>query len=242
MWLLGNPCVYRGNNMIHEYTYFQADGQAQAAVDAVNDAVAEYKSMRFAVMNDYQASGIVSGMDMHLQKYMITALTFNGVPPAGWQAVGRNVQGHTIAKPDKSSPDGFYLANMAGLMERAALRMQLENVFHCGDMPDKDLPAGTYTRAFIRRTSVDEGRALHGSILDSVTEVVQSDQPFRTTDPLDFKMIGGKHYIRVPNDATGQPVFTPPDAHKISFDALLKIEFDIINRDFNSFRGHAMGR
>lgn len=228
--------------MIHEYSYFRADGQSQAGVEAVIEAASEYKSMRAALMHDYQASGVVSGMDVHLQRYVITALTFNGAPPAGWQAVGKALNGHTIAAPCASSADGFYLANMAGLMERAARRMQLENVFHCGAMPDKDLPAGVYTRAFIRRTSMDEGRALQGQMVDMVTEVVQSDQPVRLSDPLDFKMMGGKYYIRVPNDAAGKPIFTPPDAHKIEFEAVMKIEFDLLSHDFRNLSDYSGGR
>lgn len=217
------------------YTYFRADGAALDRIETVQAAKKELEKMKHALCKRYGANQVMLRFDQAPGRVTVSDFyyiaAFDKNVPAHWESKRHmSPEGKLqaiLAHPPAGSPDEFFLADYAGLMQRAMRRARLESVFDCGEMPMKDLPEGRYSGAFVRNTHIDErqsGGAVIGSIADNVTGCFGSNSPCRSSDPLDAMEMMGHWYVRVPNDAGGKPRFTPPDSAAVTLAEMMKID------------------
>ena len=151
------------------------------------------------------------------------------------------MSGDPFGLPPEGSAEHFHMANMGGLMVRAARNSRLERVFGIEDMPMKSLPAGEYHGEFVRHANLktaDEERQ-PGRLRDNVTFCFGSNCAGRGSDPLDFMKLQEKWYIRVPNKpGTEEPQFRPPDAVPAAYDEVLLADLmEFKNRNGPRFSG-----
>ena len=218
--------------MTAQYSYFRADGASLAAIATIAEAKLEVEEMRWLLCQRYGASSVTGWLDSQTGRYTIHEFQF-GIPsvaPEGW--VSTRPERQTDGAPERAIPaagsaDHFYINNFAGLIERAAGKQRLEHVLGSGEMPFRDMAAKAKTSdRFVRYTMLGGGDKPAG-------EVAQEDfrlftvisGPWQSADPLAHQKMGDDFYIRVPNRAdTEIPQFTPPDAVRISYDDMLKID------------------
>lgn len=218
------------------YTYFRAEGLSLDRVETAVAAKREFEKMKKELCKRYGASEAMCSMAEGLRHLSVRSFYFSPAQeknvPAHWESdrqTGSDGELQAIfAAPPAGSPDAFFLADYAGLMTRAVRRMKLENLFGCGDMPMKELPAGSYSGAFVRDRNVETPGATAaqqvGQIRDNVTFCFGSNSPCRGSDPLDMMNMMGAWYIRVPNDEAGAARFTPPDAVPVSLGEMIKLD------------------
>jgi hypothetical protein len=217
------------------YTYFRAEGLALDRIETAAAAKKEFDKLRKDLCKRYGASEVLCSNLGGAQPLSISTFHFTPAQeknvPAHWEAQRQTASDGTLqtifASPPAGSPDDFFLTDYAGLMTRAVRRMRLENLLGCGDMPMKELPAGTYFGAFVRDRNVDTGSAGEkqiGHIRDNVTFCFGSNSACRSSDPLDTMQMMGSWYIRVPNDEKGQPRVTPPDSSAVPIAEMIKLD------------------
>lgn len=217
------------------YTYFRADGLALDRIETVEASKKELEKMKRDLCKRFGANEVMFTRDAETGRVRINefyyASVFEKNVPAHWESNRQmssdgKVQA-VFAHPPAGSPDAFFLADYAGLMDRAARRMRLETVLESGEMPMKEMPAGSYSGAFVRDRNVentaDTSRRI-GSIRDNVTFSFGSNSAIRAGDPLDVMEMMGHWYLRVPNDENGQPRFTPPDSAIVPLAEMMKID------------------
>lgn len=233
------------------YTYFRADGLALDRIETAGAAKKEFDKLRKDLCKRYGASEVMCSMAEGLHHLSVRAFHFTPAQeknvPAHWESdrqTGSDGELQAIfAKPPAGSPDAFFLADYAGLMTRAVRRMRLENLFGCGDMPMKEMPAGTYFGAFVRDRNADTGGPAGekriGHIRDNVTFCYGSNGACRSSDPLDTMQMMGDWYIRVPNDEKGQPRFTPPDSTAVPIAEMIKLDNEERAARFNRLQSSA---
>lgn len=222
--------------MTREYSYFRAEGASLSAIETVEESRAELKALQENICKKFGA-GYVSARFDDDNRFVIRFFDFGEAkdPPEGWVIKNRQMsqdgerQEALLAKPAPGSADEFHVANMAGLMARAARNSRLEGVFGCGDMPMRDMPAGRYSGAFVRSaTCEDRMKAPEdapGKISDTTTFIFYSNGAGRGSDPLDAVKMNGSWYIRVPNkNGSDEPVFVPPDAVPVSYGDMIKAD------------------
>lgn len=218
--------------MTAEYSYFCAEGASLAAIDTIAEAKLEVEDMRWVLCQRYAASAVVGWLDNQTGRYTIHEFHF-GIPsvaPEGWISTRPERQSEGAverAMPVPGSADHFYITNFAGLIERAAGKQRLEHVLGSGEMAYRDMEARAKTSdRFVRYTILGGGEQPAG-------EVAQEDfrlftvisGPWKSADPLAFQKIGDNFYIRVPNrHGSDIPQFSPPDAVRIPYDDMLKID------------------
>jgi len=220
------------------YSYFKADGASLDAVETMQAAKKEHEKMRAALCKRFGADDMMGGYDKGEGRYRFFTFYFSPanedkVPP-GWEVTTRQTGSNgelqaIFAKPAAGSKDDFFVIDYCGLMLRAAKRSQLENLFGCGDMPMKELPAGDYHGAFVRNSNVNKDRYNYnqdgiGHIRDNVTMIFGSNSACKGSDPIDMLQMMGDVYIRVPNDAAGKPYFVPPDAVEVPLKEMLVLD------------------
>lgn len=220
------------------YSYFKADGASLDAVETRQAAKKEHDRMRAELCKRFGADDMMGGYDAAEGRYRF--ITFHFSPanedkvPADWEVTTRQTGSNgelqaLFAKPAAGSKDDFFVTDYCGLMLRTAKRSRIENVFGCGDMPMKELPAGDYHGAFVRNSNVNKDKYNYnqdgiGQIRDNVTMVFGSNSACRGSDPIDMMQMMGDWYIRVPNDAAGKPCFVPPDAVEVPLKEMLALD------------------
>lgn len=218
------------------YTYFRADGLALDRIESAGAAKKELEKLKKDLCQRFGASDVVltrSGDDkpISIWSFYFSPAQEKAVP-AHWETQRQTgCEGELqaiFANPPAGSPDHFFLTDYAGLMQRAFRRSRLENGFGCGEMPMKELPAGSYSGAFVRDRNVERpgasGPRHIGQIRDNVTFCFGSSSACRGSDPIDAVQMMGDWYIRVPNDAGGRPRFTPPDSLVVPIDRMMELD------------------
>lgn len=211
-----------------EYSYFRAEGLSLVAVQRLAEARAEDAGMRQAICARFGAESLMGGFDAKRGDFRVNALFFQPpdqpVPP-GWKIINEQSPSLVFALPEPGSADDFTLTALTGLMLRASRQSRLETLFGCGEMPYKELPAGSYSAAFVQHQTLKAPGAKPEGRLQDGRFMTYSNSPIRGSDPLASVRIGEDWYIRVPNIAgTATPCFTPPEARLVDYDAMLKIE------------------
>lgn len=211
------------------YSYFRAEGQSLDQVLTVEDAQRTLEKMKRDLCKRFGANELIGGFDAAKGRFRLTTFHFTpaqeGNVPPDWDVSNRQVSGGELqaifAKPAAGSPDDFFITDYCGLMERAARRSRLENVFGCGDMPMRERGAGHYHTAFVRdRVMNDKPNDYNqdgiGHIKEHFGFMSYSNSATRGSDPLEVMEMLGNWYIRVPNDENGQPRMTPVDAVQVT--------------------------
>lgn len=203
-------------------------------LDSRTDAEVELKALKEKLCRQYGADSLMGGWDDGLGRFFLRAFHFAPpkMEPPGWKLQNRQMAGDkveaTFAVPAPGTADYFNVLAMTGLMERASRRSRLEGLFRCGEMPLKDLPAGTYSAAFVQQTTWKNTAApssVPDGLLTTTRYITYSNSPGRGSDPLEAMQMGDDWYIRVPNDpATGQPHMTPPDAVLVPYMDMLRLD------------------
>ncbi len=217
------------------YTYFRAGGLTLDHIETVEAARKELEKMKRDLCKRFGANEVMFTRDAETGRVRIRefyyAAAFEKNVPAHWESRRQMSSDDKVqavfAHPPAGSPDAFFLADYAGLMHRAARRMRLETVLGSGEMPMKEMPAGSYSGAFVRDRNVDSagGTARQiGTIRDNVTFCFGSNSPCRAGDPLDAMEMMGNWYLRVPNDEKGAPRFTPPDSTAVPMADMMKLD------------------
>ena len=212
-----------------EYSYFRADGYSLAALTLREEALKEDAAARAKLCAHFGAADMMGGYEPKENRYRFMSFVFHPPEqpvPAGWKI--QNEQGPNIvfALPMPGTADDFNLNAITGLMLRDAKQVRLENLFACGEMPYKDVPAGTYSAAFLQYKTHKDGTPVKpdGS---TITQrwMTYSNSACKISDPLEALKIGNDWFIRVPNVAESDvAVMVPPDARPVSYDSMLKIE------------------
>lgn len=213
------------------YTYFRADGLSQEQVESARAAQKEFDKLKKDLARRFGANDVMWRLDrdtrrLHIDSFHFTPAQEKNVP-AHWESDRQTGQNGTLqaifAQPPAGSSDAFFLADYAGLMQRACRRMRLENTLGCGEMPMRDLPAGSYETAFVRESHV-KGAAQAGHIQQNFSGIYGSNSACRSSDPVDAMRMMGSWYIRVPNDENGRPRFTPRDAAEVPIEEMIKTD------------------
>lgn len=216
-----------------EYSYFRAEGLSLSAIETVEEAKQELQELKRKLCSAYKADEMMGWVDKTSGRFKVFCFIFRppAEPPEGWkdtqerQMTYDNSRVQTIfSLPAEGSSEQFHVASVCGLMERAARNCRLEDVFGCGDMPMRELPAGSYSGQFVRQASFkDPAKPLpEGKLRDQTTMCFGSNGAIRGSDSLDYMELNSTWYIRVPNAKdTGQPVFVPPDARPVDYDDML---------------------
>jgi len=229
-----------------EYTYFRAEGMSRALLGSRAEAEVELKDLKKKLCQKYGADSLMGGWDDGMQRFFLRAFHFAppDIEPPGWKLINRQMGGDkleaTFAVPTPGTTDHFNVQAMLGLMERASRLSRLETLFKCGEMPFKDLPAGTYSAAFVQHCTLkDKSSSVpDGVLLMASRFITYSNSATRSSDPLEAMQMGKDWYIRVPNDpATGQPRMTPPDAVAVPYMDMLN--FDRLEMNARSDRARA---
>lgn len=229
---------------IPEYSFFRAEGLSLAAVETAEEARAEFHSLRKKLQDRFGSRAIFVTTDKDTNKLVIDCFAFNrdDKTPEGWD-IDRprdDEDSSTLASgmPKPGTADAFYLASMTGLMERAAKNMHIENVFGCGDMPRKELPAGKYHGEFVRNNSLEtEGEKPVGRLRDRATFCFGSNGRMTMGDPVDYMQLDGAWYLRIPNKKdAAEPQFMPPDAIPVSYEEVLERDRTEYNKRYGAPR------
>lgn len=219
------------------YTYFRAGGAALDRLETVQASKKELEKLKQALCKRYGANEVMLSRDAASGRVTVSSFyyiaAFDKNVPAHWESQRQMSDDGKLqaifAHPPAGSPDAFFIADYAGLMQRPMRRMRLENVLGSGDMPMRELPAGSYSGAFVRdrhMTAAGDSDAKIGHIRDNVTMCFGSNSPCRAGDPLDAMEMMGHWYIRVPNDENGKPRFTPPDSAIVPLAEMMKIDLE----------------
>lgn len=213
-----------------EYSYFRAEGRSLTAIKEVIETKEYLEKMSKKIANKY---GGERWSFWYRRPDGTTSLGYffyddaDKVPENF--AISQKDQAHDVwAEPKPGTTVAFGLASLVGLLEKKQKCTLLDGVFGCGEIPMKELPAGEYEGAFVKEYSLKEkntpGRV--GKLRDQTTMCFSSNGAHKSWDPLDFMHLEGDWYIRVPNDETGKPRMTPPDA--VLMDYALMLELDSI--------------
>ncbi|TAL37854.1 MAG: hypothetical protein EPN97_04480 [Alphaproteobacteria bacterium] len=231
---------------IPEYSFFRAEGLSLAAIETAEEARGEFFEQRKKLEKRFGARGIFTQMDKDTGRLKIDCFVYKRGDKApedwniDWPKEDEDDSYLASGLPKPGSSDAFYLASMAGLMERSAKNMSIENIFGCGDMPMKELPSGKYHGEFVRWTSLEDSgpdAKRVGKLRDRMTICFGSNSACKSSDPIDCMKLDGDWYIRVPNlPGTAEPRFTPPDAVPVSYDRMLEADKAEYNNRYNPYR------
>lgn len=217
--------------MAHEYSYFRAEGLSLEALETVKESQAELVSLKTKLCAKFGANQIMGGYRKDMGHFHVVAFHFRPGQkvPDGWQLTReqRGADGalqYTFALPAPNSPDAFHVASLCGLMERASRHDSLERVFGVERFM-RDHPAGEFETAFVRQGYLADATLAKGKIRGPAVLGAGATPPGKTADPIYTMDLAGSTYIRVPNrPGTDDPVVTPPDAVRMSYDQMLKAD------------------
>ena len=232
---------------IPEYSFFRAEGLALAAIETAEEARVDFYAQRKKLEQRFNSRGIFTSIDSDTGRFKVDFFVYNrhDKTPEGWDIDPADEQEGSLASgmPKPGTSDDFYLANMAGLMERSAKNMRIENVFGCNEMPRRELPAGKYHGEFVRHNSLEEaGEKPVGKLRDRTTGCFGSNGGCNMGDPIDYMQLDSEWYIRVPNvPGTATPRFTPPDAVPVDYEKMLEADAAQYNIRYNPHRSGMSG-
>jgi len=222
-----------------EYSYFRADGYSLEAVDTIVRIEKEVEKMYQKLLKDYGADEFFS-LGCHFELRYPTA----DKVPDDFEVQAIHEKGIFVS-PKAGTAEETDLDTRSSIMDMLRHSNTLEYFFGCAEplmMPRKELPAGVYSTVFVRsksyvceynRSNVGKNNEDSGKIKSAMDSVGGSSCATSPRDCLAFARLDGNWYIRVPNDAKGQPHFTPPDAVPVKYAEMLKIdqrEYDLRHR------------
>ncbi len=238
--------------MLAEYSFFRCEGKSLTLMEVMMDARAELEDLKTRLAKRYDAGTIMGGWDEKQQRFRLTAFVFEPPAecPADWDVNNRQMSNDgktrvaTFASPAPGSKDYFNTLAYLGLMERAAKNTRLEHIFQCGEMTYKSLPAGSYSNSFVQfHTLRDVAFPKPEGNLKDGRFMTYSNSPVNSNDLLCHMNIGGDWYVRVPNIAgTEDPQFTPPDAVRMDYQDMLRLDNGEKLERFNQLRASSFGR
>lgn len=227
-----------------DYSYFRAEGASLTAIETVVAARAEIAALERALADRFGARSAKGWADRETGRYKMQFFHFESPnkAPDGWVPAFKGGHDTDFAMPPEGSADAFTVANVAGLLERAARRETLEKFFATGDMPMRTMPANSFTSMyFVRFRQADAGAEKPpGQLSDPFSGVMSVGSEYQAADPMSFMKLEGDYYIRVPNKkGTDAPVFTPPDAVAVDYDAMRELDKREQAERFNRVRANA---
>ncbi|TAL37855.1 MAG: hypothetical protein EPN97_04485 [Alphaproteobacteria bacterium] len=214
-----------------DYSYFLAQGMSLEAFDTMKESKAEFESLKAKLCKKVGANDIMGGCLERGGRFEIVFFHFRADQkvPDGWKVntEQRDQDGAlqcTFAMPAPNTPDHFYMANMSGLMERAARHMLLEDIFGA-EWFMRDVTAGAGESAFVRQKYVGDAGP-KGKIPGPNPSYERQESPgSKTADQMAAMELDGKMYIRVANKpGTEEPICAPPDAQRVSYEDMLKAD------------------
>lgn len=204
-----------------EYSFFRAEGRSLEAVKAAATAREDAQKIgselkrRYGAM-DYAAFGTGTFVFRPGQA-LPENFTLGHV-----QKDSKGEDECVFAKVTPGTPDEFIVDTATRLIKELYAKT-LEKALGSGEMPQKIYPAGTYEPAFVRDHTIQgEGKA--GMLRDPLMFVFGSNGATSSVDRLVSLQILDDWFVRVPNDATGKPVYTPPDALAMTYDEMLELD------------------
>ena len=223
-----------------EYSYFRAQGQSLIAVEKVEAANKAWEKMQQKIRDRFGATDILTSCDRNVPFRIIGLLIKKEKTPDDWQQTSSIInQDLNVVRPPKGSEDAFFLDVLEAQMARHMAQNTLHKALNIPEMPMKKLPAGSYSSSFVRKvTHIAPYAAFnvaepwdHGKAQDKYF-IGGSSVALSNSDPVCHHRYGDDYFIRVPNDASGQPLFIPPDAMAVAYDEML----DIDRKDYNKRR------
>ena len=216
--------------MTSEYSFFRAEGLSLSAVETAEEARVEWTSTIEKLKTRYGAYALFCSKDETTGRLRFDCFAFrrDDKTPEGWEIEPADEQQGSLAggMPTPGSKDDFYLAGMAGLLDRATKNQRIENVLEVPEMPRKELPAGEYHGEFVRDNCLKTpGEKPVGRFRDRHTFCFGSSSRMTTGDPVEYMKLDGDWYLRVPNKpGSEEPQFTPPDAVRIDYERMLELD------------------
>jgi hypothetical protein len=236
--------AFSGSAMTAEYSYFRAEdgGKSAAAIQAVQTSKRAMRDLKRNLCDIYNANEIWGRVSEPGEKipgndqghYYIENLSFDSDDnvPEGWVISQHAEPGRpgsiAAAMPAPGSEDDFHLRQARVLLDDYMRTTSLEDVFGCGQMPMRVLPPGEYNGSFVMHSRLRRPHAgetfRKGMLSDNATFLFGSNGPCKIADPLDYKFLDGKWYIRVPNDEQGRPRITPPDSEPVGYSRMQELD------------------
>jgi hypothetical protein len=214
-----------------EYSYFLAQGLSLEAFDTMKESKEEFVSLKTKLCAKFGANDIMGGCrDGGRFEILFFHFRAGQKVPDGWK-VNNEQRGRdgalqsTFAVPAPNTADHFYMANMCGLMERASRHILLEDIFGA-EWFMRDVTAGAGESAFVRQKYVgDPGPKGQVPGPNASYDGSTTSPGTKTADPMAAMELDGKMYIRVANrPGTEEPICTPPDAQRVSYEDMLKAD------------------
>ena len=226
-----------------EYSYFRAGGMTHDAILAVVDARAALEVMRKDISQRFGAYNMF--YDLHEGSCRIQSFGYNREQdiPAGWQKVEHG-QVTFRRMPVDGSADHFTLLSHQGQLTRHLRRSDLGFFLDIPAMPVKQLPAGYYSQRFVRKeTYTSEARTYvgpkpepenHGIYKEGGDPLPSATKTVDYQQAVTFLKYDGVYYVRVPNDAKGQPVWTPPNSAPVGYNDMLALDNRVYRQQFGA--------
>lgn len=228
-----------------EYSYFRAEGLSLSAIRRVERSLDTIRKIEKSVCRMF------SCVDCRIEKDSIRIqFPSDDQVPTGWLIVEHRLYGtengisnRPYAVPPVNSRETLLLQHVHSLVAQALSERKLEDVFACGNMPEKSLPGGHYSDRFVQQQELKEQThpammRREGYLTEQFSKCTYSSSACIKRDNLTFLEIGGEHYIRVPNGADGKPAFLPPEAEPIPLSEMLDIDRSEYQRRQRRMPGH----
>lgn len=227
----------------HEYSYFRAGGATHDAIIVVERARVELAALRKTISQRYGAYNVFFENDG--DKCRIASFGYNREQdiPEGWEKVNHGQVTFRRLPPAKSA-DAFNLQAYQGLLTRHMRRSELGFFLDIPPMPAMTLPEGYYSQRFVRKMTYTGGAraylgarpepADHGHYKESGDPLPSAQRATQYPQVVTFMKYDGVYYVRVPNDAQGQPLWTPPHSARVDYAEMLKIDNATFRRQFGA--------
>lgn len=228
---------------IGEYSYFRAGGVTSDAIDLVIKARADMESLRHELAQRFNAYNMFFENVDGACRIICFGYNDQRDIPKGWEKVPYG-QVTFRCMPPEGSADHFTLLSYQGRLTRALRRTDLGFFLDVPPLPVKAMPAGYYSQRFVRKeTYVSEFRAYigprpepqdHGNYKEDGDSLPNDTKQVRYQQAIKFLKYDGVHYVRVPNDAQGQPVWIPPDSAPVSYGEMLALDNALYRRQYGA--------
>lgn len=216
--------------MASEYTFYRAEGLSLSAVETAEEARIEWHAEIKKLEKRFGACAVFFSKDETNGRLKFSCFAFNrnAKTPEGWNVDPADEQESSLASglPAPGTSDDFYLAGMAGLLDRTAKNMKIETLLGVEEMPRKSVPAGEYHGEFVRDNNLKvAGEKPVGRLRDKSTFCFGSNSAMTVYDPVECMKLDGNWYLRVPNKpGTDEPQFVPRDAVRMDYDRMLALD------------------
>lgn len=226
-----------------EYSYFRAGGMAHDAIILVVQAREALQTLRKDISQRFGAYNMFYELRdgaCHIQSF---GYNREQDIPDGWQKVEHG-QVTFRRMPVDGSADHFTLLAQQGRLTNYLRRSELGFFLDIPPMPVLPLPAGYYSQRFVRKqTYTSEARAYlgpkpepedHGIFKESGDPLPSATKPVDYQQTVTFLKYDGVYYVRVPNDAAGQPLWTPPNSAEVSYNEMLALDARVYQQQFGT--------